>query len=233
MVGTARSARSAMRAITCTVSTGKRPVAVSAESMIASAPSKIAVATSLTSARVGREWVTIDSSIWVATMTGTLASRAWRITSFWMIGHVLERHLDAEVAARHHDRVDQRQDARQVGHDLGPLELGDDRDVGALVVEELAHLLDVGGGAHEGDRHVVDACSMPKRRSSRSFAAMHDTGTRQPRERHPLVVGDHAARDDPAADLAALHRLHRAAGSSRRPSRPDRPAGARRGTRDG
>ncbi len=75
-----------MRAITCTVSTGKRPVAVSAESMIASAPSKIAVATSLTSARVGREWVTIDSSIWVATMTGTLASRAWRMTSFWMIG---------------------------------------------------------------------------------------------------------------------------------------------------
>ena len=36
--GTARSARSAMRAITSTVSTGKRPVAVSAESMIASAP---------------------------------------------------------------------------------------------------------------------------------------------------------------------------------------------------
>ena len=51
-------------------------MAVSAESMIASAPSKMAVATSLTSARVGRECVTIDSSIWVATITGTLASRA-------------------------------------------------------------------------------------------------------------------------------------------------------------
>ncbi len=75
-----------MRAIISTVSTGKRPVAVSAESMIASAPSKMAVATSLTSARVGRECVTMDSSIWVATITGTLASRACRITSFWMTG---------------------------------------------------------------------------------------------------------------------------------------------------
>ena len=54
---------------------------------------------------------TIDSSICVATITGTLASRAWRMTSFWMMRHVLERHVDAEVAARHHHRVDQRQDA--------------------------------------------------------------------------------------------------------------------------
>ena len=82
----ARSARSAIRAIISTVSTGNRPVAVSAESMIASAPSKMAVATSLTSARVGRRWSTMDSSIWVATITGTLPSRAWRITSFWMTG---------------------------------------------------------------------------------------------------------------------------------------------------
>ena len=28
----------------------------------------------------------MDSSIWVATITGTLASRACRITSFWMTG---------------------------------------------------------------------------------------------------------------------------------------------------
>ena len=82
----ARSARSAMRAITATVSAGKRPVAVSADSMVASAPSKMAVETSVTSARVGRMWRTIDSSIWVATMTGTLASRACRMTSFWITG---------------------------------------------------------------------------------------------------------------------------------------------------
>src|SRR5216684_2131894 len=93
----ARSARSAIRAIISTVSTGNRPVAVSAESMIASAPSKMAVATSLTSARVGRRWSTMDSSIWVATITG------------------------------------------------------------ALLAEELADLLDVGGRAHERHRDVVHA----------------------------------------------------------------------------
>ena len=61
-------------------------MAVSAESMMASAPSKIAVATSETSARVGRTCVTIDSSIWVATITGTLAARACRMISFWISG---------------------------------------------------------------------------------------------------------------------------------------------------
>src|SRR2546430_2147390 len=54
--------------------------------MMASAPSKIAVATSETSARVGRTCVTIDSSIWVATITGTLAARACRMISFWISG---------------------------------------------------------------------------------------------------------------------------------------------------
>ena len=130
--------------------------------MIASAPSKIAVATSLTSARVGREWVTIDSSIWVATITGTLASRAWRMTSFWMIGTSSSgtstpRSPRATITASTRGRT-----PWQVGHDLGPLELGDDRDVGALVVEELADLLDVGRGAHEGDGHVVHALLDPE-----------------------------------------------------------------------
>ena len=86
MVSTAPSARSAIRAMTATASAGYRPVAVSADSMTASAPSKIAVATSETSARVGRRCVTIDSSIWVATITATLAPRAWRMISFWMCG---------------------------------------------------------------------------------------------------------------------------------------------------
>ncbi len=61
-------------------------MAVSAESMIASAPSKIAVETSETSARVGRRCVTIDSSIWVATITGSFAPRACRMISFWIWG---------------------------------------------------------------------------------------------------------------------------------------------------
>ena len=54
------------RAIIATASTGYWPTAVSWESITASVPSRIALATSVTSARVGRAEVTIESSIWVA-----------------------------------------------------------------------------------------------------------------------------------------------------------------------
>jgi hypothetical protein len=47
-----------------------KPEALSPESMTQSELSSIAVATSLTSARVGRGWEVIESSIWVAVMTG-------------------------------------------------------------------------------------------------------------------------------------------------------------------
>ena len=49
---------------------GKLPAAVSPDSMTQSVPSSTALATSVASARVGRGFLTIDSSIWVAVMTG-------------------------------------------------------------------------------------------------------------------------------------------------------------------
>ena len=61
----------------CTVRAGYAPAAVSPASMIASTPSSTALAASLTSARVGRASLVIDSSTWVATITGMpLAARA-------------------------------------------------------------------------------------------------------------------------------------------------------------
>src|SRR5712692_8965251 len=75
-----------MRFNIATASTGYCPAADSAESMTASAPSKIAVATSDTSARVGTGLPIIDSSIWVATTTGLPARRAVRVSCFWMPG---------------------------------------------------------------------------------------------------------------------------------------------------
>ena len=54
--------------------------------MTASVPSKMALATSLASARVGRGFSIIDSSIWVAVITGLRQAAAWRITCFWMTG---------------------------------------------------------------------------------------------------------------------------------------------------
>ena len=53
------------------------------ESITASAPSITALATSETSARVGRGFFTIDSSIWVAQMTGVPARLHFWIIIFW------------------------------------------------------------------------------------------------------------------------------------------------------
>lgn len=54
--------------------------------MTASAPSRIALATSEASARVGRELVIIDSIIWVATITGLALRRHISMSRFWTIG---------------------------------------------------------------------------------------------------------------------------------------------------
>lgn len=54
--------------------------------MTASAPSRIALATSEASARVGRELVIIDSIIWVATITGLALRRHSSMRRFCTIG---------------------------------------------------------------------------------------------------------------------------------------------------
>ena len=75
-----------MRAIISTASRGNLPTALSPESMTASVPSKMALATSLASARVGRGFSVMDSSICVAVMTGLRKSSARRMTCFWISG---------------------------------------------------------------------------------------------------------------------------------------------------
>src|SRR5699024_11036691 len=69
-----------------TASYGYLPTEVSPESITASAPSMTALATSEASARVGRELLIMDSSIWVATMTGLAFSRAIWMARFWTTG---------------------------------------------------------------------------------------------------------------------------------------------------
>ena len=76
------SVEAMIRAIVSTVSMGYSPTLVSPESITASAPSRTAFATSEASARVGRGLVIIDSSIWVATITGLALRRALSITRF-------------------------------------------------------------------------------------------------------------------------------------------------------
>ena len=84
-----------IRAIVSTVCTGYSPTLVSPESITASAPSSTALATSEASARVGAGLEIIDSSIWVATMTGLACSRALRTIVLLQERHVLERALHA------------------------------------------------------------------------------------------------------------------------------------------
>ena len=99
------SASATMRAIISTASRGNLPIAVSPESMTASVPSKMALATSLASARVGRGFSVMDSSICVAVMTGLRKSSARRMTYFWMSGTFSGGNFDAEIAARHHHAI--------------------------------------------------------------------------------------------------------------------------------
>ena len=77
-----------MLSIVRTASTGYAPIAVSAESITAEVPSRIAFATSLASARVGSACSTIDSSICVAVITGFPTSRQRRMICFWISGTV-------------------------------------------------------------------------------------------------------------------------------------------------
>ena len=80
------SVASAIAAIIATVSTGKWPIAVSCDSITASVPSRIALATSVTSARVGRGEPTIESSICVAVITGRPRRLAMAMMCFCAIG---------------------------------------------------------------------------------------------------------------------------------------------------
>src|SRR4051794_25702302 len=66
--------------------TGWAPTADSWLNMMASVPSRIALATSATSARVGRDDVTIESSICVAVITGRACAPASAIRFFCTIG---------------------------------------------------------------------------------------------------------------------------------------------------
>mmetsp|Transcript_26068 Transcript_26068/g.52272 ORF Transcript_26068/g.52272 Transcript_26068/m.52272 type:complete len:232 (-) Transcript_26068:661-1356(-) len=76
------SASMHVRAMISTASLGKLPLAVSPESITQSAPSSTAFATSEHSARVGRGFVIIDSSICVATTHGLPTLRHLRIMFF-------------------------------------------------------------------------------------------------------------------------------------------------------
>ena len=68
--------------------------------------------------------------------------------------HLLERHFDAEIAARHHQRVGDLDDLVETGDRLRLLDLGHDQRARAGDLLDLEHVL---RPLHEGDRHPIDA----------------------------------------------------------------------------
>ena len=144
--------RSAIAAIISTAPTGYSPTAVSWESITASVPSRIALATSATSARVGRE----EDDHRVEHLRGGdrgAGERAGQRDHLLLHDrHLLDAQLDAEVAARDHHAVGGAHDLLRALHGLRLLDLGDQRQPRVAADE-----LDVLGAAHERQRDQVDA----------------------------------------------------------------------------
>ena len=137
-----------------TASTGYWPAADSADSITASAPSKMAVATSETSARVGTGLAIIDSSIWVATITGLPARRQARVISFctpgtFSSGISTPRSPRATISASARSRMSVETRNRLRLFDLGHHRRASARDL--LGFGDVLRPLD------EGQRHPVDA----------------------------------------------------------------------------
>ena len=105
-------------------------MAVSPESMQASAPSRMALATSVTSARVGIRECCMLSSICVAMITGLRCRWQTAMIRFCTTGTVGDVDLDAQVAAGDHHGVGGLDDLFEVLEGLGLFDLGDDLGLG-------------------------------------------------------------------------------------------------------
>ena len=98
--------------------------------------------------------------------------------------HLLERGLDAEIAARHHHAVGDVEDRLDVLPAFGLFDLGDDRD--RTAAQPVAQLLHVAGGAHERERDHIDAGRQPEMQIRRSFSVSDGMLTFTPGRLMPL-----------------------------------------------
>ena len=117
--------------------------------------------------------------------------------------HGLDRQLDAEIAAGDHHAVGRADDVLGAIDGLGLLDLGDQRQARVA-----AHLLDVLGGAHEGQGDHVDADRFPEVEHLEVVGRHRVETARGPGDVEALTRGHRAADLDQRVDLVAAHRLH-------------------------
>jgi hypothetical protein len=138
----------------------------------------------------------MDSSIWVAITTGLPAPRHARHLLL-QAGHLFQRHLDPEVAARHHQRIGEIDDLAEPVDGLRLLDLGHDHGAAA---RDLLRLGDVLRALDEGERDPVDSGN-----ERRFQVGMVLCGERRERDRgvgqaHAFAVGQFAADLDARED---------------------------------
>ena len=122
--------------------------------------------------------------------------------------HLLERHLEPEIASRHHDGVARLQNLLEVLERFRPLQLGDERDVRAAGFRhQLARLPEVGRGLHEADRDHVDAERQPEPQVVDVLRRDRRRRQRHARRVDALVLADFAAFDHGRLNLPAVGRI--------------------------
>ena len=193
-----------IRSIVRTAPIGCAPTEVSPDSITASAPSRTALATSEASARVGRELVIIDSSIWVATMTGLLRSRAAWTARFCTSGTCSSGSSTPRSPRATMIAVEGLDDRLEVLDRLRLLQLRDDGDGDVLLPHDVADQLDVVGRADEGQRDEVHAQVQGEAQVLLVLVRQRGHAHGDAGQRQALVVGDLAALDDEADDVGAL-----------------------------
>ena len=199
-----------------TASTGYWPDADSADSITASAPSKMAVATSETSARVGTGLVIIDSSICVATTTGLPARRQARVISFctpgtFSSGISTPRSPRATISASARSRMSSSR-VTACGFSILAITAARPR------VIFFASAMSSGRWMNDSATQSMPASSAASR-SARSFGASAASGTTVSRQAHALAVRQSCRRPRRARRCAA--------GSSRSTTRRSLPSSIR------
>ena len=198
------SARTTIRCIISTVSIGCFPTAVSPESITASVPSQTAFATSDASARVGSGSSIIDSSIWVAVMTGMPRRFALRMIVFWIGGTSsvaisTPRSPRATITPSLAARISSRWSIACGFSSLAISGTG----LPCRVMNARARC-QVRGRPHEAERHQVHALRQPEGQVLLVLLAQRRRRDGDPGQVDPLVLLQHAAVDHLERDLGRL-----------------------------